>query len=203
MPSYAAFLRGMNVGGHRLTNDELRVCFAAMGFSGVATFRASGNVVFTAPAEPPEDVESRIERGLLAALGYEVPTFIRSEQETRAIAQAQPFAAERVSASAGKLQVALLAASPTPQARADAVSLAGDADALAFGARELYWLPSGGILDSALDMKTIGRLLGPMTMRTKGTIEQLAAKHLPEPSSTAPRTRAEDRLPRTARQGKI
>jgi uncharacterized protein (DUF1697 family) len=167
----------MNVGGHRVTNEELRARFAAMGFSGVATFRASGNVVFAAGAESPRDVESRIERGLVAALGYEVPTFIRSEREMRAIALAQPFAAERVTVSAGKLQVALLAASPTPQARADALLLAGDEDALAFGARELYWLPSGSILDSALDMKTIGRLLGPMTMRTKGTIEQLAAKH--------------------------
>jgi hypothetical protein len=33
------------------------------------------------------------------------------------------------------------------------------------------------VLDSALDMKTIERLLGAMTMRTMGTIEQLAAKH--------------------------
>ena len=50
-------------------------------------------------------------------------------------------------------------------------------DGLAFGERELYWLPRGGVLDSALDMKTIERLLGSMTMRTKGTIEQIAAKH--------------------------
>ncbi len=33
------------------------------------------------------------------------------------------------------------------------------------------------MLDSALDMKSIERLLGPMTMRTKGPIEQLAERH--------------------------
>ena len=49
-------------------------------------------------------------------------------------------------------------------------------DLLAFGKRELYWLPSGGTLDSELDRKTLDELLGPSTMRTMGTIEQLHAK---------------------------
>jgi uncharacterized protein (DUF1697 family) len=179
MTSHAAFLRGMNVGGHRVRNDELRAHFEAMGFRGVASFRASGNVVFAAPGEPPDELVTRIERGLAAALGYEVPTFIRAGEEMRAMAALQPFAPERIAASAGKLQVALLMATPSEQAAAEILSLADDEDALAFGERELYWLPSGGILDSALDMKSIVKLLGPTTMRTKGTIEQLAAKHFP------------------------
>jgi uncharacterized protein (DUF1697 family) len=54
MSAYVAFLRGMNVGGHRLSNGELRAHFAAMGFADVATFRASGNVVFAADERTPE-----------------------------------------------------------------------------------------------------------------------------------------------------
>jgi uncharacterized protein (DUF1697 family) len=177
MSSYAAFLRGMNVGGHRLGNEELRAHFTAMGFADVATFRASGNVVFADIAEPLEQVRARIEEGLADALGYSVPTFIRAAGEVRAIAASTPFTPERLQSSAGKLQVALLVDSPSPQVQADALSLAGDVDGLAFGGRELYWLPAGGVLDSALDMKTIERLLGPMTLRTMGTIEQIAAKH--------------------------
>ena len=46
MARYAAFLRGMNVGGHRLTNEQLRAHFHTLGFAEVETFRASGNVVF-------------------------------------------------------------------------------------------------------------------------------------------------------------
>ncbi len=57
------------------------------------------------------------------------------------------------------------------------LALADEEDQLAFGERELHWLPSGGILDSALDFKAIGRLLGPTTTRTKGTIDQLTAKY--------------------------
>lgn len=167
----------MNVGGHRLTNDALRAHFTAMGFSDVASFRASGNVVFATHAEPPDEVARRIERGLASALGYEVPTFIRTAQELRAIASEQPFAPEQVSASAGKLQVVLLSAAPSPSARKAVLALDGDSDKLAFGARELYWLPSGGLLESPLDLKAIGKLLGVITTRTKGTMERIVAKH--------------------------
>ncbi len=170
----------MNVGGRRLSNDELRAHFIAMGFLDVATFRASGNVVFAAEEQPHVELRRRIEAGLAQALDYAVPTFIRDAVEVRAIAAAAPFTAERLRASAGKLQVALLEQSPARQARAQALALAGEQDGLAFGERELYWLPSGGVLDSALDMKTIERLLGSMTMRTKNTIEQIASRHCGE-----------------------
>jgi uncharacterized protein (DUF1697 family) len=176
MDSYAAFLRGMNVGGHRLTNDELRGHFEAMGFAEVRTFRASGNVVFAGEERPPAQVRAQIEAGLAESLGYAVPTFVRSAAEVRAIAAAAPFESERLR-SAGKLQVALLAAEPSPGARADALATAGERDGLVFDGLEVYWLPSGGVLDSALDMTRLARLLGSMTIRTKGTIEQIATKH--------------------------
>jgi uncharacterized protein (DUF1697 family) len=131
---FAAFLRGMNVGGHRLTNAELRSHFDAMGFSEVATFRASGNVV---------------------------------------------FAAKLVDASKGKLRVALLIAAPSAKARGEVLALASDQDRLDVVGRELFWLPQGGVRDSPLDWKAIERLLGVSTMRTKNTLDQIAARHLP------------------------
>jgi hypothetical protein len=57
------------------------------------------------------------------------------------------------------------------------LALASDDDRLAFADRELYWLPSGGTQDSALDLKSIGSLLGLATMRTKNTVDQMAAKY--------------------------
>lgn len=185
MSRHVAFLRAINVAGRRLTNDDLRARFVDMGFADVATFRASGNVAFTADGSEVgqravQNLRERIEMGLADALGYAVPTFIRDAAAVRAIAAATPFDRERLSRSAGKLQVALLASSPTPQAQEQALALAGERDGLVFSERELYWLPSGGVLDSALDMKTIERLLGSMTMRTKNTIEQIAGKHCGE-----------------------
>jgi uncharacterized protein (DUF1697 family) len=177
MSGYAAFLRGMNVGGHRISNDELRARFEELGLRDVRTFRASGNVIFTADTEPEDELAAHIEAGLEASLGYAVPVFLRTASEVRAIAAHQPFAESLIAASRGKPQVAMLSVKPAAKARKEVLKLASDEDGLAFGERELHWLPSGGILDSALDFKTIGQLLGPMTTRTRGTIEQLAAKY--------------------------
>lgn len=163
-----------------MTNDELRSHFATMGFAEVATFRASGNVVFAADERSPEEVAEHVEQGLASLLGYAVPTFIRSDSEVRAIAAQQPFAPEQVRAAGGKLQVSLLGACPAPDVRSEVLSLANDDDGLCFGERELYWLPSGGLLESALDLRGVDRLLGPSTMRTKGTIELIASKHCAE-----------------------
>jgi uncharacterized protein (DUF1697 family) len=177
MSRYAAFLRGMNIGGRRLTNEALRSHFATMGFAEVATFRASGNVTFAGEKEAPEAVRAGIEEGLRDLLGYEVPTFIRTAREVLGIAAKEPFPPEQLSASKGKLQVALLLEKPPAKAARELLGHAGERDRLLLVGRELYWLPGGGILESELDMKAIERLLGPMTVRTKGTMEQIAVKH--------------------------
>ena len=169
----------MNLGNRRVKNEELRVVFQALNLADVGTFRASGNVAFTAAAEPPDRLGARIEAGLRAALGYEVPTFLREARELRAIAAHEPFDPALTASFGGKLQVGLLQAPPAKRAREAVLALAGERDRLAFGERELYWLPSGGLLDSQLDLRTIDELLGPSTRRTKGTIEQMAAKHFP------------------------
>jgi len=160
--------------------DDLRAEFEALGFTDVATFRASGNVVFDAARGSAAEITARVQEGLAAALGYEVATFLRAAHEVREIAAHEPFAAASVEASAGKLQVAMLSARPTTRARKDALALSSDADRLAMGERELYWLPQGGMMESELDLKALGVLFGPFTIRTKGTVEQLAGKHFAE-----------------------
>ena len=170
---YAAFLRAVNLGANRrVTSAELREIFEDVGAEEVATFRTSGNVVF----EAPRDMAAQIEKALESVLGYDVGVFTRTAKELAEIAAAQPFKPAQVKASNGKLQVSMLAAKPSAAARKQVLALATDDDLLTFGKRELFWLPSGGTLESTLDRKAIDKLLGPTTMRTKGTVEQLTAK---------------------------
>ncbi|HEV7615032.1 MAG TPA: DUF1697 domain-containing protein [Solirubrobacterales bacterium] len=176
MSLYVAFLRGMNLGGRRIKNDELRAEFETLGFDEVATFRASGNVIFTSAKKSEGALTKVIETGLGEALGYEVPVFLRSSVEVEAIAAREPFPSKAVAASKGKLQVSLLAKKPTAAARKKVLALASDEDLLALEGRELYWLPGGGTIESELDLKAIDAALGKGTMRTMGTIEQIAAK---------------------------
>jgi uncharacterized protein (DUF1697 family) len=177
MNRYVAFLRGMNLGGRRIANDDLRAHFEGLGCEQVASFRASGNVIFAADGGAPAELAVRLEDGLAAALGYEVPVFLRSAKELLAIAAHEPFDPEHVATSAGKLQIGMLARKPAVAGAKKALALSTDADRLAIEKRELYWLPEGRMSDSELDLKALATILGSMTIRTKGTIDQIAARH--------------------------
>jgi uncharacterized protein (DUF1697 family) len=175
---YAAFLRGVNLAGKRKTpSAALRDAFEDAGFEDVATYRASGNVVLSAAGRRSEArLTDEAEAALLAAFGFEVVVFLRSEAECRAIAKHRPFPAKDVERSDGKLQVDLLLKKPTAAARKKVLAMTNDDDRLAIRGRELYWLPRGGMMDSDLDLGAIDKLIGPATKRTMGTVESMVAK---------------------------
>jgi len=168
----------MNLGNRRITNADLRSEFESLGFESVATFRASGNVVFEAPKLAKSKLIEKIESGLEDGLGYAVPTVLRTESELAKIVAEEPFDAKAVKASKGKLQVSLLAKKPSAADRKAVTAMATDDDLLAFGPSELFWLPSGGTLETGLDLKAIEKRLGLATMRTKGTVDQLHEKFM-------------------------
>ena len=177
MNRYVAFLRGMNLGRRRIKNPELCAAFEDIGFTNVAAYLASGNVIFDADDSDPDVVAGSIEDGLRASLGYEVPTFLRSADEVRAIAGYAPFA-DVTEERTGKMQVAMVRDKVDESARASALELSNDVDMLEMVGRELYWWPKGNFLDSELDLKVVEGILGPVTIRTKGTVERLAKKFL-------------------------
>lgn len=183
MDRYVAFLRGVNLGPRRrVKGEDLRRCFEEMGFEEVATFRASGNVIFATPKREAEGkLAKQVEAGLAERLGFDVTVFLRSCEEVAAIAAREPFDPKVVAKSKGKLQVSLLANEPSAAAKKKALALATDDALLAIEGRELYWLPSGGTIDSELDLKAVEAILGLDTRRTMGTIEQIAAKHCGAP----------------------
>lgn len=175
---YVAFLRGMNLGNRRIKNPELVAHFEAMGLEEVATFRASGNVVFADRSGDSEaKLQERVEGELDERLGYAVAVFLRSFAEVNGIAAREPFDAAAIARSKGKPQVQLLAKEPTAAGRKAVLALAGPDDEMAFAGRELHWLPSVGLSETEVDLKAIDRALGKGTMRTAGTIEAIAKKH--------------------------
>lgn len=176
VPTHAAFLRAVNLGSTRqVTSTELCRCLLDAGFDEVASFRTSGNVVFSSRGRTAE-IARRIERALEDEFGFEVPVFVRTRAQVRSIAAHEPFPKSQVDASPGKLQVALLGAKPANREAKEVLALASAEDRLALDGRELYWLPSGGTQRSALNLDAIARAIGPYTMRTMGTVESLAQK---------------------------
>ena len=110
---YIALLRGINVGGHRVTMERLRELFTELGFSQVRSYIQSGNIFFEGPAaENRAALTRRIEEHLHRALGYEVPTFLRSVPEFEQLLALNPFASLTVTDDM-RLCVMLLSA-PAP-----------------------------------------------------------------------------------------
>ncbi len=175
MAGYAAFLRGINVSGRRATKSQLIAAFEACGFEDVSTFRASGNVLFEHPGRGKPKVPE-IEAALEKEIGFSSQAFLRSASRLNRIAGLDPFTPKQVKASKGKLQVVFLEKKPSQSATAEALDLQLDSDPIAIDGSELFWLPAEGTQTTELDLKALWGLLGPWTMRTMGTVEQIAAK---------------------------
>ena len=85
MYCFVAFLRGINVGGHIVVKETLQKAFASMGFQNVSIYKQSGNVIFETIDTNPEEIRAKIESSLKASLGYEVPVFLRTVTQLKAI----------------------------------------------------------------------------------------------------------------------
>jgi uncharacterized protein (DUF1697 family) len=179
MTRYVAFLRAINVGGHVVKMEDLRRLFEAIGFASVETFIQSGNVIFDSPARQAAPLESKIEKQLQQALGYEVITFVRSLPELAEIAQYDPFnGAER--AAGATLYVAFLRATLKPEAQRQLLALRTENFDFQAHQREVYWLRrkqkepvvSGAFLEKALGV--------PATVRNSTTVRKIIAKYLPD-----------------------
>jgi len=178
MPKYVAFLRAINVGGHTVKMDHLRSLFAAMGFSNVETLIASGNVIFESRSKSSKTLERTIEGSLLAALGYEVLTFVRSLPELTAIVNHKPFPAEELNAEGHALYIGFMAASPDNAAKQKLMTFATKMDDFHFKERELYWLRRARFGESELSGARLEKVLGlPATLRKVTTVRKIAAKY--------------------------
>ena len=120
--------------------------------------------------------ETTFVEGLAARLGYEVPTFVRTAVEVGRVGTMRPFSDERLAATEGRVQVAFLRATPDPGAVESVMAAAPVDDDLVVVGRELFWLPRAGISTSELRVGDVEEAIGPMTIRTLGTVTRLARK---------------------------
>jgi uncharacterized protein (DUF1697 family) len=177
MPRLIAFLRAINVGGHTVAMQDLRELFADLGFKGVETFIASGNVIFVSQSSNVGALRKKIESHLLASLGYEVSAFIRTDAEVAAIARYKPFTESELQ-SAATFCVAFLAAPLDAQAKKALLSLRSDIDDFHVNGREVYWLSKNKQSESTFSNGRLEKILkARATFRGAKTVAKLAAKY--------------------------
>jgi uncharacterized protein (DUF1697 family) len=173
MASYVAFLGGINVGGHRVTMERLRGEFESLGFEDVGTFIASGNVLFRASGAAAQ-LERHIEAHLEGALGYPVPTFLRTNAGVVAAAELAPFGAVRP----GHTHViAFLKKTPSKSQVAAALALANAHDRFEPEGKHLHWYVRSGFAGSTIKPSALRAALGqPYTVRNVKSLRTLASR---------------------------
>lgn len=178
MPKYVAFLRAINVGGHTVKMDHLRLIFEAMSLQNVETFIASGNVIFNSTAKNPKALESRIEKFLQEKLGYEVATFIRSTSEVGNIARYNPFRKAELNGEGNALYIAFVEDKPSEEAKQRLLSFTTEVEELHVHEREVYWLLRRHLGESALSGAILEKTLGmKATLRNSNTVKRIASKY--------------------------
>ncbi|MCM2576908.1 DUF1697 domain-containing protein [Streptomyces meridianus] len=175
MTTYAAFLRGVNVGGHnKVPMAALRDLLSGLGYADVRTLLQSGNAVFTSTGTDASAIALELERAVADRFGFDVRCTVRTAAELRAVADRCPFRPD--GHDPAKLTVTFLAgpADPTTWDRIDPAAYGPDEFRL--GEREIYAYTPGGLGRSKL-MPVIdrtGRNLGATT-RNWNTVTKLIA----------------------------
>jgi len=99
MTTYAALLRGINVGGaKKVPMAELRTLMEGLGHSGVRTYLQSGQAVFTADHGDEESLAAEITAAIEETFGFSVDVIVRDHAYLAAIADDCPFPAAELEA---------------------------------------------------------------------------------------------------------
>jgi uncharacterized protein (DUF1697 family) len=149
MLSYAALLRGINVGGKNLLPmAELAKMFTGAGCTDVRTYIQSGNVVFRATPAKAEKVPNVIAKRIALDFGLKVPVVVRSAPELAGIIENNPFLKE--DASESMLHVLFLSTRPEPSQIAKLDPERSPPDRFVVRDREVYLHLANGAADTKL-----------------------------------------------------
>lgn len=92
MTAFVALLRGVNVGGgNKVPMADLRDLCAELGWTGVRTYIASGNLVFEAEGDPATLAED-LRRAMVSRMGVDVPIMVLPGAALRAVLDDCPIA---------------------------------------------------------------------------------------------------------------
>ena len=89
---YAAFLRGINVGGkNKVKMETLREVCAKIGFENVKTYINSGNIIFESAKMDDKIIAGKIEKAIEKEFGLNIKTIVRPIDEIEKLVKNNPF----------------------------------------------------------------------------------------------------------------
>ncbi|MGB3772831.1 MAG: DUF1697 domain-containing protein [Rhodococcus sp. (in: high G+C Gram-positive bacteria)] len=88
---FVVLLRGINVGGIRITMADLSAALQEAGYTDVRTVLASGNVRLTAQTSDAAAVRTDVEAVLRRSFGYDAWVVVHTDSEVADIVEQYPF----------------------------------------------------------------------------------------------------------------
>ena len=165
MTRYAAFLRGVNVGGVNLKMAEVAAALRDAGFADVRTILASGNVLLESRSAV-DAVRKKAETALRDRFGYDAWVLAYDIDTVRSIVDAYPFEPE----VDGYHSYVTFVTDPSVLDELAALhSPTGPDEKIARGDGVIYWqVPKNSTLDS-----TIGKTMGQKRYKSSTTTRNL------------------------------
>jgi uncharacterized protein (DUF1697 family) len=165
MTRYAAFLRGVNVGGVNLKMAEVAKAFEEAGFTNVRTILASGNVILESRSGV-DAVRKMAETALREAFGYDAWVLAYDIETVRAISDSYPFERD---VDGHHSYVTFVTDEKVLDELAALAKQAGPEEKIKRGEGVIYWqVPKTGTLDT-----TIGKTMGKKRYKSSTTTRNL------------------------------
>lgn len=149
MTTYAALLRGINVGGSKkVPMADLRALLTGLGHEDVRTYLQSGQAVFTSGHGDEESLAAEITHAIEKHFGFGVDVIVRDHAYLKAIADACPFPAADLEPK--QLHVTYFSAPVSPERFAEIDESAYLPEEFRLGDRALYLYAPNGLGRSKL-----------------------------------------------------
>lgn len=155
---YAAFLRGINVGGkNKVQMERLREICGGLGLKNVKTYINSGNVVFETAKSDDRKLAAKIEKAIEKEFGLNIKTMVRTHTEIEEIIKNNPFDGQFENDK--DLHVFFLDEELPEEKRELLLSNNNENEMFAVRNREIYCLLRVSVLDSLMGKDYIGKKL--------------------------------------------
>ena len=155
---YAAFLRGINVGGkNKIKMETLRQICAALGFANVKTYINSGNLIFETAETDDEKIAAKIEGAIEKEFALKIKVIVRTFAEIENIVKDNPFAGQFENDK--DLHVFFLNEKLSDEKRALLISNNIENEMFIVQKREIFYLLRVSVSDSLIGKDYIGKKL--------------------------------------------
>jgi len=170
---FVALLRAVNVGGNnKIPMPELRALLESMGYSKVASYIQSGNIVFDSPARTSGALVAPIEAAIAQTFRVRIAVIVRSARELNAAIDANPF---RGVAPDQSVHIAFLDKPPDPARVATIDANRFLPDEFAIVGRDAYLHLPNGVGTSKLPAALLVKMAPSVaTIRNWNTVSKLA-----------------------------